>query len=95
MFKLSLCLIAALLVCANSDHINEDVQILSESNSPPAGNINGVSGESEFNASDGIVITYVADDNGYQPQGDHLPTPPPIPESIRTALEYVAAHPPK
>lgn len=28
-------------------------------------------------------------------QGDHLPTPPPIPEYIQRALLYIAAHPPK
>lgn len=30
---------------------------------------------------------------GFQPQGDHLPTPPPIPPAIQRALEYLATLP--
>lgn len=32
---------------------------------------------------------------GFQPQGDHLPVPPPIPEAIQRALKYLAEHPPQ
>lgn len=55
------------------------------------------SGSVSYTAPDGTVITlnYQADDeNGFQPQGDHLPTPPPIPPQIQKALDYLASLPP-
>ncbi|XP_054741022.1 larval cuticle protein 4-like [Anastrepha obliqua] len=42
-----------------------------------------------------VQISYVADENGYQPKSDLLPTPPPIPDAILRALEYIRTHPPK
>ncbi|XP_015180887.1 PREDICTED: endocuticle structural glycoprotein SgAbd-2-like [Polistes dominula] len=54
-----------------------------------------VQGSYQYPSSDGseISLTYVADENGFQPQGDHLPTAPPIPQSILRSLDYIATHP--
>jgi hypothetical protein len=52
-------------------------------------------GQFQYTSPEGQVIqlSYIADENGFQPQGDHLPTPPPIPAAIQKALEYLAMLP--
>jgi loricrin len=47
-------------------------------------------GSFSYTSPDGqqISVSYTADENGFQPQGDHLPTPPPIPEAILRSLEF-------
>lgn len=46
-------------------------------------------GSYSYTGDDGKVYTivYTADENGFQPRGDHLPTPPPIPEAILRVIE--------
>ena len=52
-------------------------------------------GSFQYNSPDGtpINVQYVANENGFQPQGAHLPVAPEIPPQIQRALEWIAAHP--
>lgn len=58
---------------------------------PEEGSIQ-VSGSYSYVGEDGQTysVTYTADENGYHANGDHLPTPPPIPEAILRSLELTA-----
>lgn len=52
---------------------------------------NGVQAQGAFayTSDDGqsFRVQYTADENGYHPEGDHLPTSPPIPEEILKSIE--------
>lgn len=54
-------------------------------------------GSFSYTANDGqpIALEYEADENGYRPRGDHLPTPPPIPDYILRALDFIKNNPPE
>ncbi|KAG5870788.1 hypothetical protein JTB14_009946 [Gonioctena quinquepunctata] len=61
-----------------------------------------VAGSVSYTSPEGIpiVLKYLANEFGFQVQGDHLPqppvdnnTPPPIPPQILRSLEWNAAHP--
>ncbi|BFG04143.1 larval cuticle protein LCP-30 [Drosophila madeirensis] len=45
----------------------------------------------EYTGDDGKLyrVNYASNDGGFMPEGDHIPTPPPIPEAIARALKYV------
>lgn len=40
-----------------------------------------------------ISVTYEADANGFRPQSESIPTPPPTPEYILRAIRYIEEHP--
>ncbi|XP_026739768.1 cuticle protein 3-like [Trichoplusia ni] len=65
--------------------------IVAEENGVATNGVQAQGGYS-YTGDDGQVysVRYTADENGFQPQGDHLPTPPPIPEEILKALEQNA-----
>ncbi|XP_030749727.1 endocuticle structural glycoprotein SgAbd-2-like [Sitophilus oryzae] len=63
--------------------------------SPFVGGGTSAQGYYSYTAPNGLLVAlnYVADENGYQPQSDVLPTPPPIPAAILRSLEWNRAHP--
>lgn len=59
----------------------------------PEGPGESARGSFSYVAPDGeqFVVTYTADENGFVPEGAHLPTPPPIPPEILESLQKNAA----
>lgn len=51
-----------------------------------------VQGAYSYTSPDGtpISVKYLADEKGFRAEGLHLPTPPPIPDAIARALQYIA-----
>lgn len=50
-------------------------------------------GSYTYTAPDGQVITvhYTADEKGFHPSGDHLPTPPPVSPEVQKGLDLIYA----
>ena len=54
-----------------------------------------VQGQVQYSDREGnsFDLKFTADENGYHPEGAHLPQPPPIPAEIQRSIEYNLAHP--
>jgi Insect cuticle protein len=75
----------------------QETGTLKKATGPDTSDVIIADGSYSYTAPDGTLIslTYKADDEGgFQPVGDHLPTPPPIPPAIQKALDYIASLPP-
>ncbi|KAJ8956813.1 hypothetical protein NQ318_014227 [Aromia moschata] len=80
------------LETANGIVAQEQGQLKQVGNEP---DVLEVQGSYKYTADDGtpIEVSYLANENGFQPQGAHLPTAPPVPPAIQKSLDYNAAHP--
>ncbi|XP_049941328.1 endocuticle structural glycoprotein ABD-4-like [Schistocerca serialis cubense] len=75
----------------------EEDGTLVKSQDPKEPDTIAVRGSVSYTAPDGtpVQLTYTADENGFRPEGAHIPVPPPVPEAIARALQYIAEHPPQ
>lgn len=62
---------------------------------PDGGPVAVIQGAVSYVDKDGQTVNtkYIADENGYQPFGPHLPTPPPVPVEIQESLRLLATLP--
>ncbi|EDV59524.1 larval cuticle protein 4 [Drosophila erecta] len=111
MFKILLVCALVAMVAANeniavieqvsdvqADGFSNKLVLDNGSASSASGDVHGnIEGVFEWISPEGehVRVSYKADENGYQPQSDLLPTPPPVPEAILKALAYIQAHPSK
>ncbi|XP_043597105.1 larval cuticle protein LCP-17-like [Bombus pyrosoma] len=72
-------------------HSESGAPVVTDARSAPVVVTQGVY---QYTSPDGtpIKVTYVADHNGFQPQGEHIPAISPL---IQKALEYIRTHPPQ
>ena len=75
-----------------ADGFESELVLTDDSKQVAKGDVHGnINGEFSWISPEGehIIIKYVADENGYQPVGDAIPTPPPVPEDIAKAVAYL------
>lgn len=74
------------------DGISAQAQGVLKNAGTPDAEAQEVTGSYSYTGTDGtkIQISYIANENGFQPTGDSIPA---IPPAIQRALEYIAAHP--
>lgn len=62
---------------AEGETLNAQVQQGSYSYTSPEGQV--------------ITVNYIADEKGFHPTGDHLPTPPPVSPEVQKGLDLIYA----
>lgn len=76
----------------NGIQAQEQGQLVKISKDEDAIHVQGAFSYSDDNGTP-VSLNYIADENGFHPQGEHLPVAPPVPDAILRSLEYIAQHP--